>query len=146
MSKTENLTKLRKQYQNLEFYLRWLQKKYAETKDVLFTNLGYGTRCKMREINEKICDLIWKGAELRSIDFPDIDERLMDALGELMHASIAVEPGYHGIFAFWTEVDPRDGDVKPCRTFVSNCDDPRPGYFCIEGRVQNLAEWISKNR
>ena len=92
-SKTVQLTDLRKQYQSLEFYLRWLQRKYAETKDVLFTNLGYGTRCKMREINEKIYDLIWQGAELRPIHFPEIDERLMDALGELMQANFAVEPG-----------------------------------------------------
>lgn len=143
-SKTVQLTDLRKQYQNLEFYLRWLQRKYAETKDELFFNYGYEVKCKMREINEKIYDLIWQGAELRPIHFPEIDERLMDALGELMQANFAVEPGYHGVTAYWAETDPHSGDVKPSHTCVTNCDDPRPGYYCIEGRVQNLTEWIEK--
>ena len=145
-NKTAKLTECRKQYQNLEFYLRWLQKRYNDTKDTLFFNKGYEVKCKMRELNEKIYDLIWQGAELRPIHFPDIDERLSDAFGELMHAGISVEAGYKGLSAYWTEVDPRNGDVKPSYTGITNCDDPRPGVYCIEGRVQMLTDWIEKIR
>lgn len=130
--KTLRLTALRKAYWEQETLLRWLskQKKLVESRAV---------RSKMSEINKEISDLIWEGAELRHIHSPDLDEKMLDALGELLYRKIGVEPKDRAILIYFAL-----SDGSPFSTAVTPCDDPREGYYCIAGRVQNLTEWIDR--
>lgn len=134
MSKTEDLTKLRKHYRDLEVYLAWLSRKGMPEE-------AYLLRKQMSIVNEKICDLIWKHARLVPISDNELSESLQDALGELLHAHMAVESGYHAVFVKF--VNPEAHRTE--RVMIVECDDPRHGYYQIEGRVQNITEWIERN-
>lgn len=134
MSKNEDLTKLRKHYRDMELYLAWLSRKGMSEE-------AYLLRKQMSDTNGRICDLIWRNARLVPISDNDLSESLQDALGELFHAHMAAESGYHAVFVSLVNPDAHRTD----RVMIVDCDDPRPGYYQIEGRVQNITEWIERN-
>ena len=129
ISNTSKLTELRKEHWAKQVQLAWLKKNGDEER-------AFQVRKELSSLNAEMADLIWKGAVLCRIEFPELDDRLQDALGYLLtnrRYGMSVEGGYKAVFVTF-----EDGS----RTMIINCDDPRPGYYQIEGRVQSLEEWL----
>lgn len=133
-AKTDRVTFLRKRIWALQSYLAWA----GDRKPIASI---YAIRNEIDQAMKEISSLLLTGAKMIPLSDPTLDEGLLDAFGELMDANMQVEAIHHAVIVHLKTIDGSLDDV-----IIEHCDDPRPGYFQIEGCAQNLTEWISKNR